>query len=92
MLKRKRKINKAILITSSRRYRGPLPKAYASLVRCGTRPELAQRMVHEVWLAGNHSGDDADIWGLCAWDCTSYELDWRRAGVALDRINGVRPA
>lgn len=35
MLKRKRKINKAILIASSRRYRGPLPKAYTELLQAG---------------------------------------------------------
>lgn len=90
MLKRKRKINKAIQIASSRRYTGPLPKAYVSLIRCGIKPELAQRMVEEVWITGNYSMDTEDVWGLCAWGCTGYESDWRRAGVALDRINGVR--
>lgn len=92
MLKRKRKINKAILIASSRRYTGPLPKAYASLVGCNIRPELARRMVQEVAQTGNHTGDSADVWGLCAWDRTGYEADWRRAGLALERINGVRRA
>lgn len=91
MLKRKRKINKAILIASSRRYTGPLPKAYASLLRCGTEPELAQRMVREVWSQDSHTFDVANIWGLCTWACTSYEADWRRAGLALDRINGRHP-
>lgn len=90
MLKRKRKINKAILIANSRRYTGPLPKAYASLLRCGTEPELAQRMVREVWSKDSQTFDAANVWGLCVWACTGYEADWRRAGVALDRINGVR--
>lgn len=35
MLKRKRKINKALLIASSRRYTGPLPLAYAALLEVG---------------------------------------------------------
>lgn len=90
MLKCKRKINKAILIASSRRYSGPLPKAYAELLRCGTEPELAQRMVREVWLADSQIFDTANVWGLCVWACTGYEADWRRAGVALARINGAR--
>lgn len=90
MLKRKRKINKATLIASSRRYRGPLPKAYASLLRCGTEPELAQRMVREVWSKDSYTLDIANLWGLCMWGCTSYESDWRRAGAELDHINGVR--
>ena len=90
MLKRKRKINKAILIASSRRYYGPLPKAYASLLRCGTEPELAQRMVQEVAQTGNHTGDKADVWGLCAWNCTSYAADWRRAGQYLDHLHQAR--
>ena len=85
MLKRKRKINKAILIASSRRYTGPLPKAYASLVGFGTPPELAQRMVREVWLKDRHTFDVANVWDLCVWACTGYEDDWRRAGLALDR-------
>lgn len=92
MLKRKRKINKAILIASSRRYYGPLPKAYASLLRCGTEPELAQRMVREVWSKDSYTLDVADVWGLCVWSCTGYEADWQRAGLALDRINGRRRA
>ncbi|UOW66236.1 hypothetical protein vBAspABolek_11 [Aeromonas phage vB_AspA_Bolek] len=90
MLKRKRKINKAILIANSRGYTGPMPKAYASLLRCGTEPELAQRMVQEVWSKGNHSGDDANVWGLCVWSCTGYESDWQRAGLQLDRLKGSR--
>ena len=90
MPKRKRKINKAILIANSRRYTGPLPKAYASLVGCNIQPELARRMVQEVAQPGMNTGDSADVWGLCAWHCTSYEADWQRAGLALDRINGVR--
>lgn len=90
MLKRKRKINKAILIASSRRYTGPLPKAYASLLRCGTEPELAQRMVQEIWLTSMHSGDSANVWGLCCWSYTGYENDWRRAGEELGRLNGAR--
>ena len=64
MLKRKRKINKVILIASSRRYTGPLPKAHASLLRCGINPELARRMVQEVAQTGNHSGDSADVWAF----------------------------
>lgn len=90
MLKRKRKINKAILIASSRRYFGPLPKAYASLVECGIQPELAQRMVQEVARAGNHGSDSADVWGLCVWSCTSYEAYWRQAGQYLDHQQQAR--
>lgn len=75
MLKRKRKINKAYLIASSRRYRGPLPLAYAELLRRGVGPQLAEAMVR----------DAATIRGCCdrklltvvvIWQRTNYYKEW----------------
>ncbi|UOW66292.1 hypothetical protein vBAspALolek_10 [Aeromonas phage vB_AspA_Lolek] len=76
MLKRKRKINKAILIASSRRYFGPLPKAYAELLRRGVAPALARDMVEDAILAQCGQGDSADLLGLVVFSATNYSGQW----------------
>lgn len=76
MLKRKRKINKAILIATSRRYRGPLPNAYAELLRRGVAPTLAEAMVVDAVLAQCGQGDTADLLGLVVFDATNYRDQW----------------
>lgn len=79
MLKRKRKINKAILIANSRRCTGPLPKAYAELLRRGVRPTLALAMVEDAVLAQTGQRDSADLLGLVVFDDTNYRDQWYRA-------------
>ena len=82
MLKRKRKINKAILIASSRRYTGPLPKAYAELLRRGVDPALAKAMVED---ASSVAGcrDDNCLGAVVVWHRTKFYDDWRRAAGAI---------
>lgn len=82
MLKRKRKINKATLIASSRRYRGPLPKAYAELLRRGVAPTLAQVMVED---ASGVAGcvDANNLGGVVVWHLTKFYDEWRRAACCL---------
>lgn len=78
MLKRKRKINKAILIASSRRYTGPLPKAYAELLRLGVEPTLAKAMVEDAsGVGGCH--DSSCLGSVVVWHHTKFYGDWRWA-------------
>lgn len=82
MLKRKRKINKATLIASSRRYQGPLPKAYAELLRCGVAPALAQAMVEDAHgVAGCR--DTSNLDGVVVWRHTKFGDEWRMAAGCL---------
>lgn len=78
MLKRKRKINKAILIASSRRYTGPLPKAYAELLRRGVEPTLAKDMVADAVRVQFGQSDTADLLGLVIFDSTNYAKQWHK--------------
>lgn len=82
MLKRKRKINKQALIASSRRYHGPLPKAYAELLRLGVAPALAQAMVEDAsGVVG--CADDSALSCVVVWHHTKFCHDWRRAARCL---------
>jgi hypothetical protein len=82
MLKRKRKINKATLIASSRRYYGPLPTAYAELRRRGVAPTLAQAMVED---ASGVAGcvDGSNLGAIVIWHHTKFWYDWCRAAGCL---------
>lgn len=82
MLKRKRKINKAHLIVSSRRYRLPLPKAYASLLAAGVPAPKARAMVED---ASSVLGceDSSYLGSVVVWRYTKFFNDWLRAARCL---------
>ena len=82
MLKRKRKINKAILIASSRRYYGPLPKAYSALLAAGVPLPKARAMVAD---ANTVTGcrDASYLLGVVVWHHTKFADEWLKAAGRL---------